>query len=249
MLPGGQTYFLKLSGTSSDVDLRLVNLVQRNSSAKKVNVYDTAGSDSFEFQAGDSHLVSVNGVEYAFAAGEVDTVAFNCGSGNGQDTAMLYGTEDVERVVMRRRSTKMTGSGFQATVSGAVDVTAFGRGGDDVVRLRDSAGSDTLLATPNSAELSGPGFRLEANDFRYIHAFGTPGSGDVAHLYDSPGNDRLVVKPNLGKLTGQGFFIRAKLFDDLNVHATAGGPRHGRPPRLDRRPPTSPASTRLPAAA
>ena len=75
-----EEFYLKVSGTNSDIDFQLTNLVAVT--GEVVDVAGTAGDDTFEFAAGDDHQVSVNGVSYGFAAGSVDAVNFAGSAGS-----------------------------------------------------------------------------------------------------------------------------------------------------------------------
>ncbi len=71
-------------------------------------------------------------------------------------------------------------SGFESVVA---DATA---GGQDVARLYDSAGDDTLTAYPTVATLTdGSTYSLEADNFRYAMAYATHGGVDAASFFDS----------------------------------------------------------------
>ncbi|GAF85421.1 unnamed protein product, partial [marine sediment metagenome] len=66
-----EEFYLRVSGTNSEIDFQLTNLVAVT--GEVVDVTGTAGDDTFAFAAGDDHQVSVNGVSYDFAAGSIDT--------------------------------------------------------------------------------------------------------------------------------------------------------------------------------
>ena len=89
LVTAGASYYLKLSGTAADVDLRLTNLVEQAGVA--VTVHGTDADDVFELELAGGHYVRINGTEYLFAevAAAVDTVDFDGRLGN--DTATFYG--------------------------------------------------------------------------------------------------------------------------------------------------------------
>jgi hypothetical protein len=96
-------------------------------------------------------------------------------------------------------------------------------GGEDLAMLYDSAGNDTFVATPTYIEMSGTGYKLRAEGFRYGHGYASAGGIDTAMMYDSAGDDEYVCTPDYNILRGDNFFIRAKFFDYVHAYATAGG--------------------------
>jgi len=96
-------------------------------------------------------------------------------------------------------------------------------GGEDIAMLYDSVGNDQFVATPTYAEMTGTGFKLRAEGFRYAHGYAANGGTDTAMMYDSAGDDEYVCTPDYNILRGDNFYIRAKLFDYVHAYATAGG--------------------------
>ncbi|HOP77139.1 MAG TPA: hypothetical protein PLD05_06590, partial [Thermogutta sp.] len=84
-------------------------------------------------------------------------------------------------------------------------------------------GNDQFVATPTYAEMTGTGFKLRAEGFRYAHGYAANGGTDTAMMYDSAGDDEYVCTPDYNILRGDNFYIRAKLFDYVHAYATAGG--------------------------
>jgi hypothetical protein len=97
-------------------------------------------------------------------------------------------------------------------------------GGKDVAMLYDDpTGRDTFEAWPDTAQLVGDGFGNRVTSFRYVLAYGTPGSEDVALLHDSDGKDTFEAWPHQARLYGDGFYNRVTSFRHVEAHATEGG--------------------------
>ena len=207
------------SGSGSLVDFRLTNLVSQIGST--VKVLGTNGADSFDFTAGATYRVVVNGVQYAFAASQVSTIQFD-GRG-GSDTAVLAGTTGNETAEVHVGSADMQGCGYRVTATSVENLTLEGGAGSDTAVLFDSAGDDTFVATPSQSTLSGQGFVHRVNGFETARAVATAGGADTAHFYDSAGNDAFVATLDYAKLYNFGFYLRAEGFRYLYAHATAGG--------------------------
>ncbi|MFH1919577.1 MAG: S8 family serine peptidase [Planctomycetota bacterium] len=217
----GEVYYLKLTGTNADVDLRLANLLSREGDT--VIVYGTDGADRFEFEAAASHHVTVNQLRYEFDPAEVSRVTFDGGAGN--DAVVFRGSADDETVELWPDRGTLDGLELAVSATGVESFTSYGGGGTDVAMLHDDpATKDTLEATPDSARFYGAGFDHQLFSFRYVHAYATEGGDDVARLYDDPGGqDRFKATPSYGTLYGSGFYNRALSFDRVYAYATDGG--------------------------
>ncbi|MFH1921090.1 MAG: hypothetical protein ABIP48_14570, partial [Planctomycetota bacterium] len=77
-------------------------------------------------------------------------------------------------------------------------------------------------ADADSARMSGPGFSLTANNFRYVHGYASnDGQTDTAVLNGAVGSpDRFRGWANQARMTGGGFYNRAKGFDEVRANAT-----------------------------
>jgi subtilisin-like proprotein convertase family protein len=215
----GQTYYFSVTGDSSDVDLRLANLVHQDGAT--VVVYGTAGDDRFDFAAGQWHRVTINGVDYEFSSLTVTTFQFH---GGGGDTAALAGSDGADTAVMHPSLATLTGPGFHAEVDGAAEITVTGQGGTDVAYLYDSVGDDGFVGTTTYARLYGDGFDNQAFAFRYAHGYSLRGGTDVAWLFDDPGGqDTFEAWPHQARLYGNGFYNRVKSFRYVHAYATGGG--------------------------
>ncbi|MCX7424936.1 MAG: S8 family serine peptidase [Planctomycetia bacterium] len=206
------------SDTGAAVDFRVTNLVSRTGST--VKVLGTDGDDTFDFAAGGTHRVVVNGVGYNFAGSQVTTIRFD-GRG-GTDTAVLAGTAANETAEIRVGSAEMRGTGYRVSTADVENLTLRGGAGADTATFYDSAGNDTFVATPRESTLRGDGFSNLAENFEQIRAVASAGL-DTADFYDSAGNDTFVATLLYGKLYGAGFYLRAEGFRYLYGHATAGG--------------------------
>lgn len=219
VVSAGSQYFLKLSGSVSDVDLRLTNLVSLEQGV--VTVIGTSGEDRFDFAVAGWHQVTVNDVEYAFDSGTVTSVVFN-GSG-GDDTAVLCTSTGDDTATFRPGILNLVGTDYSATVHDVASIIVINAGGIDIAHLYDSAGNETVNGGPTYLEMLGEGFYNRVEGFAYAHAYGTTGGTDIAHFFDSAGNDTFNARSDYSTLSGEGFFLRAKRFDAVHAYGTAGG--------------------------
>ena len=179
----GERYFLKLSGTNADVDLRLANLVSHIGTT--VTVYGTLDEDLFEFDAAASRLVTINGVSYHFTDAEATSISFDGAA--AADTAILNGNDQNETAELWPEQGTLVGDDYSVAVSSVETITAHGGGGVDLAFLHDDPlAKDTLTGGPDAATLSGNPYSNQVANFRYVHVYGTPGDGDEAMLQGDP---------------------------------------------------------------
>lgn len=186
----GVTYYVRLAGTNSDVDVKLVNLVSQVGS--KVWVNGAAGADAYEFIAGSTNVIVVNGLEYRWGTSAVNSYVVN-GLG-GSDSFVFRGTAAAETVNLRSTESVFTGTGYSVTVSNVETQTAVSGGGADVANLYDSAGNDSLAALPDRMTLTLSGGQvLAAQGFAKTKAWATAGGVDTAAFTDSAGDDTFIA--------------------------------------------------------
>ncbi len=218
IVSAGQSLVLRVHGSSSDVDFRLTNLLAR--SGNSLTVFGTTGDDNFSAIAGSRHQLAINGVTYEFDAATITSVSFVGQGGNDRVSFTTTGTGNT--ATLRVGSAELVGAGyrFAAVDVAAIEVHSVGGAGDRAV-LYDSAGADTLVATPDSARLTGAGFDNLVSGFRVVQAFAS-GGGDIARLYDSAGSDLLEMRAASARLTGLGYDNQANGFASVVAYSSGG---------------------------
>ena len=215
----GDELYIKAIGTNSNVDFRLTNLVSINGTT--VNVAGTAGDDSFTFEAGNTHQVSVNGVDYSFAAISINAIDFDGGS--GYDEITMIGTAGDETATLRVGSATFAGNGFTTTALGIENVSVEGNGGYDVAHLYDSAADDQFHGQAYYSYLQGDGYLTQATGFARVEANAIHGGNDLAFFYDSATDDEFHGKAEYSYMRSDGFLNLARGFDRVEANATQGG--------------------------
>ena len=225
----GQTYLLHVTGTASNVNLLLANLVHEVGTA--VSVYGTNDADVFVFDAATSRDITINGVVYHYEDTEVSTIEF--AGGEGRDVAWLYdsaGDESLEAWPDRATLTNATGDAVQdyvVDVTGIEDLLAYAtRGGTDSAVCHGSEGGDKLKSYEESARLRAKdsSYTIRVKKFDTIVADSGSGGKDVAVFNGSDGNDTFTYlgADLTGRLEGEGRNHAAVEFDSLVVRAGNG---------------------------
>ncbi len=230
----GETYYVSLSGTATDVELTILNLVDDRTT--DIVVYGTSSDDSFEFgpvegATVETYAINVNNfdVEYQFTAAELTSVTYD--GGDGADSAQLTGTDGDDHVLLSPLSATLTTDDFTVSVSNVEQIAALGGSGNDMAELADSAGDDTFVLLGGISMMSGAEYLNAASGFESVHAYSRAGGNDTATLEDTAGDDLFQAyagykgtATTIAKLTdSDGNLVRTKFFDSTAVSAVNGG--------------------------
>ena len=213
----GATYFVRVVGQASDVDFRLANLISQTGNT--VNVFGTAGDDTFTFTTGTQHHLTINGVAYRFATSQVANIHFDGAGGN--DNATLVGTTRSETATFTPQLTTLAGQTFRATVSGTEQIVVHGGGGQDQLSITGTSGNDLLTLAKGEATLVGGGLQWRGLNFASVVAYGG-GGFDTARLMGTAGNDHFVASPTSATLSGLGYSHTVNHFAQVAAESRGG---------------------------
>jgi hypothetical protein len=216
--PSGTEFYIRVTGSNSDVDFKLVNLVSQSGSS--VLVGGTGGDDVFSFIAGASHQLSVNGVSYNFSSTSANR--FDVDGAAGNDSISITGSTANDTGILRVAFARLFSNAYSAAGLNIENVQLFGGGGGDRAVFHDSAGDDHLIARQTYTTLTGAGFYHRAQDFADVEAYATSGF-DECELYDSSGDDRFHGRPQASTLRGLGYSRFVTGFDNVYAYSHAGG--------------------------
>jgi len=104
-----ETFYLRLTGDSTDVDLTLTNLV--GLSGNMLTVAGTSGDDTFWLSLASGVQLEINGVAYSYSTSQAVSLSFDGGAGN--DTATLVASAGDDTLVMRPETTTLSGQNYQ----------------------------------------------------------------------------------------------------------------------------------------
>ena len=225
----GQVYVLRATGTASDVDLLLANLVHEAGSA--VTVYGTVEADEFIFDAAASRTITINGVVYHYEDTTVSAVDFD--GGEGRDIVWLYdsaGNESLE--AWPDHASFVNGSGddvadFTVQVAGVEDLFAYAtRGGTDDAVFHGSEDGDKFKSYDDFVRLRARDFSYTLRAKKYDTILGDSGSGgkDVAVFNGSDGDDTFQFRgsENAAQMEGKRRDHTATGFSSIVVRAGSG---------------------------
>ncbi len=224
-IPGAtpEYWTVKINGDLQAIPKSLTTLIIHGLGGRDtISIRGTAENDAAVVGANAAGLMF--GGNYTVQAENIKAVTID-GRG-GLDSLTVYDSAGVDTVSASPTEVTITdalGSFSHIAQSFEQVVLISQAGGEDVASLYDSPGDDLFNGTPTSGEMTGDGYLLRAEGFRYVHAYAKSGGFDAAQLYDSPGDDRFVATPEFSLFNGSNFFFRAKFFDAVHAYALNGG--------------------------
>lgn len=219
----GTEFYLKITGDSNDIDIRLTNLV--SISGTTVSVLGTSSNDTFTFSAGSTHNLTVNGTNYAFFDASVTNFVFD--GGTGSDSITIDGTSANETAVLRVGDVTFSSAEYALDADQIESVSIDGNGGSDAASFYDSTGNDLFYGFADGAVLfdQNATFYHVANGFSQVDAFATAGGIDRAYLFDSAGDDLYLGYSDSVTLRAndESYSNTAHDFERVDGYATEGG--------------------------
>ncbi|MHB1033679.1 MAG: S8 family serine peptidase [Pirellulales bacterium] len=212
----GERFVLRVSGNGK-ADFSVTNLV--SVSGDEVRVHGTAGDDAFQFVAGPTHRVTINGVEYAFDASRIAKVEFDGGA--GADLARVTGGQGNDTAVLRAGSVELAGASYRVVATGVETIYAQGGGGLDTASLYDTAGDDSFKASPGQGRLYGNGFSNWALGFERLTAYATAGGNDRGYLSGFAARNMTRSATGYTAVSGSGWQTRTEGFQRVYSTTTA----------------------------
>ena len=217
----GESFFVRVVGTSNQLDVRVTNLVSLNGGL--LNIDGTAQADSVRLSVGDSVDLTVNDVTYQYGAASVSRI--DVAAKGGDDQIHVAGSQADDWFRMDVGRLRMTNSQLTIDAQNFEHMTAVGRGGVDLAIAIDSNGNDVLTNADGWVRLKGEGFDHLFGEFERTRVVSRIGN-DQAFLNDSKGDDILEVRNGLAVLRSNGRVIVTDRFEQVTAIAAQGGSDH-----------------------
>ena len=218
----GETFLVKVSGQSDNVDFRVVNLVGHD--RRELRIFGTDQNDHYSVEvAKNSFEVSLNEMDYRFKRGKVRTLEIE--GGGGQNELEFNGEDRTETVRIRANSATVEGHKYVMQSRDFAKTHYDGGGGMDSVRVYGTDGSDQLIGRATSVELRGDGFHntvTSDGNLGPVRVYGY-GGADTAEFFDSAQHERLYAHHNKATFKGESYEINSFHFETVSAHSSQGG--------------------------
>jgi hypothetical protein len=199
-------------------------------------LYDSPGADAFEGYADRATMTYEDGgvvraddyaavLAYASDDGQTDTAQLH-------DTTLDLGTSYATWLRGYNTVARMYQVGtFYNRADDFDEVVATAAGCDDMARLYDATGPDAFEAYADQGTMTyADGRTIEANDFRWVCAYGSDdGETDAAQLHDTTADlgtsyaTWFKANDSLAKMyAGLDFYVQVKRFDNITASAEGG---------------------------
>ena len=148
---------------------------------------------------------------------------------DGKNSARLFDSEGNDTYVGNKSESRLTGPGFDVTVSGYDSIIAYASKGDDVAHLEDSEEDDTVRARSHKVVFWGgsyddPTYKLTARKFDEYHLEARNGGDDKAKLHDTVFDDYAQATGNSASLyrnqSGLALLYEAVAFEWVRLYGT-----------------------------
>lgn len=217
-----------LDGEVEDYRVTIVDPVRLE--GRTVVAQGGSGDDEFIFTPGTTHLVTLNGTVYKFAATLVDQFDFRGGGPGDHDRVILNGSAADETIELWQDHGTMTGSvgpnAYSLSATGMEQFIAHSGGGNDVVTLHGTPGDDRFEAWWDHARLTNlAGLDLAVDGFAQVVAqsHGFASTSDKAFLYGTGDDDTFTAAPGNSRLSGAGYSNRAVGFRMVTAISDGAG--------------------------
>ena len=180
----------------------------------------SSANDNIELVLGDqTHTLTIAGETIQFDAAVIDT--FLVGSGNGDDTIRIVGTDldDVGKVLDNKA--ELSSSAYEVDAFSFDEVIFEGRGGDDYTQIFGSNGDDELQAIPQDSTLTTPTHTMKMLGFERVDSYGRHGN-DYASMYGTQGDDQYATLPTFEVLQGANMVMRTTGWDRVDAFGRNG---------------------------
>lgn len=217
-ITAGETLMLRVTGDSTEYDLRLTNAV--SVSGGLASAVGTGEADTLAFVAGGAeHTITLNGVAYVVDASEAGSILLD-GAG-GEDSVSISGTSANETAYVGVASAQLVSSTTTIDARSTETITIDGGGGSDTAILYGSSAADTFNAWTDRATMEGSGYSNEVNDFSAVHAFAND-TADRAYLHGDAAADTFRSYDDRAILSGAGYYNRALGFSSVTAYGGGG---------------------------
>ena len=216
----GQEFYLKVIGDSSQLDVRMVNLVNLESGNLSIAGTEHSDTISVSDSGNGGFHVTINDVAYQFQRSGVQSINLDAGSGSDHLHLNLGSTDD--NVVVSPGSVTVTNQEYQLDAVSFSSIAVRNRGGgNDTVTMKDSTGTDWLSHNAFRTRLAGTGFSNQVIGFTDITVNASEGY-DYASFQGSTRDEIFEADETSINFRSSVHSIHANHFDRSSVHGEGG---------------------------
>lgn len=212
----GQTFIIKAVG-QGDFDVSVSNLVSLQDG--NLSIHGTDANDTVVVGSGDQFNVHINSVNYHFNRDSVKSIDVDTGA--GFDKFHLYLGDTNDNVTLGHGTLNASNDQFNVSARNTEQLTALAGGGQDQIRLEDSAGNDIFYNHGDTVAMLMDGMANYGVGFDFVQAVSQSGT-DSAYLSGSEGDDKFVSRNDTVRVDGEDLSVRASGFDRVGFDGSGG---------------------------
>ena len=182
----------------------------------------TDGDDDFLLRLDDeTHILTINGENFAFDAQVVDTFHLGAGATAANDQIRVVGTELDDTASAIGNRGVIRSSAYEVNTYTFDSLTFDGDEGNDLAQVFGSDDFDTLQGLPDDTTLETPDHFFRVVDFERVDSFGR-GGDDYAQVYGTTAQDDFYTFDGYEVLQGPGHYQVTKGFFRVDAYGREG---------------------------
>ena len=213
--PGGGASAFRIPGTVTQVN------IDTGAGNDFINTLGTAGPDQVTTTPFGFQLEQNAGNPGPEVTGQNLEIVIIDGQG-GNDTATLNDSAGNDKLFVRPNSAVLFASdiSFQSNVFG-FNITGIATTGNDLFRIFDSPGNDTITASPSNVTIAGPGFSHTGQQWDTLLAVSL-GGNDTVNVTGTGANEFFTGRNGFSAFTSGGFNLLFDSWETVNVNGQGG---------------------------
>lgn len=141
---------------------------------------------------------------------------------NDGDSVEMTGSDKRDNFFASHETSRMYDGDYYVSARGFDSILATANNDTDRANLYDSEGADHLIADADQATLTGEGYKIVVDNFKFTAVDGRAGGHDTGVLNGSSGQDRFTSRPTTATLLTEESRIIAKGFETLDANGNGG---------------------------
>ncbi len=191
---GPSTFYVQISRTGTVLNVRMANLYKP--AGNGAIIFGTNGDDTFQFQAGTTYVMTINGLAYSSSFDSKQLVEVSFQGGEGTDQVIFSGGTRSETVTFNlpTKSGELRSSKYLVQATEAERFSYSGGGGLDSATIIGTSADEQITLSYRAASIVGPERSAEVTATATIDLDGGDGTDSVV-FSGTVRDEQVVIAP------------------------------------------------------